>query len=369
MARLDGDCDFTHGQIPAVGVLLANVGSPAAPTPKAVRRFLAQFLADPRIVEVPRPLWWFILHLVILPLRPRRSARLYRKIWTEEGSPLLVTARRQAELLAAALHEEIGTPLHVAAGMRYGRPAIAAALDELRRNGCTRVLVLPLYPQYASATTGSTFDAVAAALTRTRWVPELRFVASYHDEPAYIDALAAAIREAWRGGEPERLLLSFHGIPKKASLAGDPYSCQCRKTARLLLERLGWPGERAAVTFQSRFGRAEWLMPYTDATLAEWGAAGVRRVDVVCPGFAADCLETLEEIAIGGRKVFLAAGGGEFRYIPALNDRPDHIAALAAVCRRHLAGWTVPRADWDGEAARGEAAASEKRAREAGAPR
>jgi ferrochelatase len=363
-----GDGNFTHGQVPAVGVLLANIGTPEAPTPKALRRYLAEFLADPRVVEMPRALWWLILHLFVLPLRPHRSARLYAKIWAPEGSPLLVTSCRQTELLATMLREEIGTPLHVSLGMRYGKPSIQQALAELHSLGCSRVLLLPLYPQYASATTGSTFDAVAAVLTRARWVPELRFVASYRDEPAYIDALAASIRDAWRSGKPERLLLSFHGIPKKASEAGDPYSCQCRKTARLLIERLGWPSERAAVTFQSRFGRAEWLTPTTDATLREWGTAGVGSVDVVCPGFAADCLETLEEIAMGSRRVFLDAGGTTFRYVPALNDRPDHIAALAAVCRRHLAGWTVSRAEWDEEAARREAAASAERARQAGAP-
>jgi ferrochelatase len=322
------------------GVLLANLGSPDAPTPAALRRYLAEFLADRRVVELPRLLWWPLLHGVILNLRPRRSARLYARVWTPEGAPLVAIGHRQAAAVAAALARRLDAPPRVALGMRYGKPSIRAALQELCDHGCARVLVLPLYPQYFAGTTGSTFDAVAAALVRRRRVPALRFVGDYHDDEAYVAALACSVRELWdREGEPERLLLSFHGIPARYARAGDPYPEQCRRTANLLAAALGLPYERWLLCFQSRFGREAWLEPYTDRTLQSWAANGVRRVDVVCPGFAADCLETLEEIAILNRQRFLAAGGERFRYIPALNDRPEHIEALAGLIVRELQGW------------------------------
>ena len=346
--RLLGESSWNHGGIGAVGVLLANLGTPDAPTPRALRRYLRQFLADPRVVELSRPLWWVILNLFVLTTRPRRSARLYRRIWSAEGSPLLAISRRQAAALQEALRRRLGSPLHVALGMRYSSPSLTAALDELRRHGCRRILLLPLYPQYASATTGSTVSAVFAELARWRWVPEVRTVHSYHDHPGYIAALAASIEELWRAdGEPSRLLLSFHGIPRRAFLAGDPYFCHCQKTARLLGAALELPEARLAVAFQSRFGRERWLEPYTDVTLRQWGSEGQASVDVVCPGFAADCLETLEEIAGSGRELFQRAGGGRFRYVPALNDRADHIAALAELCLAHLHGWVVPAESWD----------------------
>jgi len=323
-----------------VGVLLTNLGTPDAPTPAALRRYLKEFLWDPRVVEFPRPIWWLVLNGVILNTRPRRSARLYAKIWSEEGSPLLVLSRRLAAALSAELERRRGQGVRVALGMRYGNPAIRAALEELRGRGCHRVLVLPLYPQYFSGTTGSTFDAVAHVLEGWRRVPELRMVGSYHDEPGYVRALSHSIRDVWKNdGEPERLLISFHGIPKRYGRAGDPYPEQCATTARLLAAELGLSPERWQMTFQSRFGREEWLEPYTDRTLQAWGSSGVRSVDVVCPGFSADCLETLEEIAILNRGFFLQVGGQRFRYIPALNDRPDHVAALADLVERHLGGW------------------------------
>ncbi len=360
-----GERDWDHGRIPAVGVLLANLGTPHAPTPRALRRYLRQFLSDPRVVELSRPLWWVILNLFVLTTRPRRSARLYQRIWTAEGSPLLVISRRQAAALEEALRGRVGSPVRVALGMRYGSPSLATALAELRRAGCQRLLVLPLYPQYASATTGSTQAAVFAELSRWRWVPELRTVSSYHDYPPYIAALASSIREVWSAeGEPERLLLSFHGIPRRAFLAGDPYYCHCQKTARLLGEALEWPAARMAVAFQSRFGRERWLEPYTDLTLRRWGSEGVAAVDVVCPGFAADCLETLEEIAETNRELFQRAGGGRFRYLPALNDRPDHMAALAELCLDHLQGWVTPVASWDAELAQRRAEETKRRAAE-----
>ncbi len=322
------------------GVLLANLGTPDAPTPRALRRYLRQFLLDPRVIELPRPLWWTILHLAVLPTRPRKSAALYRKVWTAEGSPLLVISRRQQAALAAELASAAGAPVPVALGMRYGNPSMREALRELAAQGCRRILLLPLYPQYSAVTTGSTVDAVAEELTRWRLVPELRTVHHYFERPAYVAALAASIDEAWQREPPgEKLLFSFHGIPQRYAAAGDPYPEHCRETARLAAERLGLPRERWTISFQSLFGKEEWLRPYTDQTMRELAASGVRSLDVVCPGFSADCLETLEEIDEQNREIFLHAGGERYRYIPALNDRPDHIHALGEVVLANLQGW------------------------------
>lgn len=358
---------FAHDQAACTGVLLANLGTPDAPTPAALRRYLAEFLWDRRVVEIPRLPWWLILHGIILRVRPARSARKYRAIWTPEGSPLLAISRRQAAALAAALADRHPGAIRVALGMRYGNPSIAAALAELRAAGARRLLVLPLYPQYSATTTASTFDAIAAELRAWRWLPELRFVAHYHDDPGYLDALAASVRAARAERPGERLLFSFHGLPKRNLLAGDPYHCQCHKTARLVAERLGLQAAQWAVAFQSRFGRAEWLQPYTGALLADWAKAGVKTVDVVCPGFAADCLETLEEIAIENRQVFLAAGGERYRYIPALNDAPTHIGALVDLIGRHATGWPEFDAALDPSAVAAERAACRDRASAMGA--
>jgi len=364
MTTYSGVSDTVHGQVPAVGILVTNVGSPSAPTRQALKKYLAQFFSDPRVIENQGLLWKLILHGIILRTRPRRSAHAYRQIWTEEGSPLLAIARRQAKGIAATLASAIGSPLHVAVGMGYGTPSIARALAELRDLGCRRILVLPLFPQYASATVGSTFDAVTSALQRWRWIPEFRLVAQYHDEAAYIQALAASVRELWdREGEPDRLLLSFHGLPQRCLLEGDPYHCQCHKTARLLADLLKLPADKWFLAFQSRFGRAIWLRPFTDETLKAWGREGVAKVDVICPGFSADCLETIEEIGVENRNHFLGAGGKKFRYIPALNDRTDHIEALAAIAIRHLSGWVVPAKAWNGTLAREEAGRTEERAK------
>jgi ferrochelatase len=357
--------DTVHGQVPAVGVLLTNVGSPAAPTRKALTKYLAQFLSDPRVIENQGLVWKLILHGIILRTRPKRSAHAYQQIWTEEGSPLLAIARKQARGIATALAQRIGSPLHVAVGMGYGTPSVAEALVELREKGCRRVLVLPLFPQYAAATVGSTFDGVTGALSRWRWVPELRMIGQYHDEPAYIQALAASVREVWeKGGRPDRLLMSFHGLPKRCLLEGDPYHCQCHKTARLLADSLELSSDFWMLAFQSRFGKEIWLRPYTDETLKTWGREGVKKVDVICPGFSADCLETIEEIGAENRDYFLSAGGKSFRYIPALNARADHIEALAELAMRHLAGWVVPSSDWDGDRALQAARLTEERARD-----
>lgn len=335
-----GEREFRHGREQALGVLLVNLGTPAAPTTQAVRSYLAEFLSDPRVIEQPRWLWRLILHGVVLRVRPPRSARAYRKIWTERGSPLLVHSRAVAEALGERLGAELAGRVHTALAMSYGEPRIPDALAALHEQRVRRLVVLPLYPQYSATTTASVFDAVTRALRHHRWLPELRFIAHYHDEEAYITALAASVREFWEThGRGERLLFSFHGLPQRYFLAGDPYHCQCQKTARLLAGRLALERREWEASFQSRVGREEWLRPYTDETLRNWGAQGAGRVDVLCPGFAADCLETLEEIAMQNRDDFLAAGGGELRYIPALNDRPDHVAALAALVRRHAAGW------------------------------
>ena len=335
--------DFKHDDPESLGILLTNLGTPNSPEPVEVRRYLKEFLWDPRVVEVPRAIWWLVLNLVILNTRPRRSAAAYAKIWTEAGSPLLVISRKQAEALQAALAQRLGAAVKVALAMRYGRPSIAAGLEELRKGGARQILVLPLYPQYSASTVASTFDAVAAELRRWRWLPELRFVNHYHDSPDYIAALAASVREYWSShGEPDVLVMSFHGLPKEYFLAGDPYFCECHKTARLLADALHLPTQRWRLTFQSRLGPKEWLKPYTDHTLTALVKDGVRNVHVICPGFSADCLETLEEIAMENRATFLAAGGAEYRYIPCLNDRADHINVLADLVAQHVQGWVLP---------------------------
>ncbi len=328
-----------HGRPPRTAVLLVNLGTPDAPTPAALRRYLSEFLSDPRVVEIPRWAWMPILHGVILRTRPAKSAAKYASIWTPEGSPLRVWTERQTKLLQGALGER-GHRVLVRHAMRYGQPSIASQLGALKAEGATRILVLPLYPQYSGTTTASIFDAVAGWGRQTRHLPELRFVQRYHDDALYIDALARRLQAHWaEHGEPERLVLSFHGVPKRTLTLGDPYHCECQKTARLLAERLALPQDKVLVTFQSRLGRAEWLKPYTEPTLRSLAKQGVRRVDVACPGFVSDCLETLEEIAMEGRAAFLSAGGKSFHYVPCLNDDPRWIAALCAIAEQHLAGW------------------------------
>ena len=338
--------DHAHGREPKTAILLVNLGTPDEPTPAALRRYLAEFLSDPRVVEIPRLVWLPILHGIILRVRPARSAKKYASIWTPEGSPLLAWSLKQGKLLAGTLGER-GHRVIVRTAMRYGSPSVASVMDELKGEGATRVLVLPLYPQYSGPTTASAFDAVYAWANRVRSVPELRFVNRWHDDPGYIAALARRVAEHWQAsGRAERLVLSFHGVPKATLLQGDPYHCECLVTARLLGERLGLGKDQMIVTFQSRFGKAEWLQPYTEPTLVALARSGVKRVDVMCPGFTADCLETLEEIDQEARAAFLAAGGSEFDYLPCLNDSPAFIGALADVALRHMAGWeTMQSAD------------------------
>ncbi|HUJ87135.1 MAG TPA: ferrochelatase [Burkholderiales bacterium] len=328
-----------HAGVARDGILLVNLGTPAAPTPGAVRRYLAEFLSDPRVVEIPRALWLPVLYGVILTLRPARSAPKYAEIWTPEGSPLAVHTARQAALLRARLGAQAPEVVHA---MRYGEPGVGAGLDRLRAAGCDRILVVPLYPQYAASTTASTCDAVGAWLARTRNLPELRFVKHYHDDPRYVAALAAGVRRHWDAhGRGERLVMSFHGLPRFTLERGDPYHSECQATGRLLAQALDLAPDQYLVTFQSRFGRAEWLQPYTEPTLIALAQQGIGRVDVVCPGFVADCLETLEEIGIGARQAFLTSGGREFQLVPCLNEAPEWIDALAAICAAH--GW-APRA-------------------------
>ena len=319
------------------GVLLVNLGTPDAPTAGAVRRYLREFLSDPRVVQVPRAIWLPILYFFVLPFRPAKSARKYATIWRTDGSPLRIYHERQAQLLRGYLGQKLGKQLPVVAAMRYGKPSIAAGLAELKERGCDRILVIPMYPQYAGSTTGSTEDALAKGLRRWRPPPAVKFVKDFHDHPAYAKAIAKNVTEYWmKTGRPDRLVMSFHGIPKAVVDAGDPYEKQCRESARLIATELGWNDARTLVTFQSRFGAAEWLQPYTEPTLRKLAADGVGRVDVICPGFAADCLETLEEIAQEGRDAFLKAGGKEFHYIPTTNDTPAWMTLLSILAMENL---------------------------------
>ena len=333
--------DYQHGQPERTGILLINLGTPQAPTPAALRRYLAQFLWDPRVVEIPRPLWWLILHGIILRVRPAKSAAKYATVWTPEGSPLLVWTQRQAQRLQATLVER-GHPLLVRPAMRYGEPSVDQGLDALKADGATRILLLPMYPHYAAATTASALDAVAAWGLRVRRLPEFRTVNHYHDDPGYIAALADSVQRHWqREGRGQKLVMSFHGVPARSLTLGDPYHCECHKTARLLAEALGLSRSDYLVTFQSRFGRAKWLEPYTEPSVQQLARDGVKRIDVICPGFSADCLETLEEIGQEVRDAFIGAGGEGFGYIPCLNDSERWISALADLALRHMQGWPV----------------------------
>lgn len=340
MSTFTGEPAYRHGSVPRSGVLLVNLGTPEAPTKAALRPYLKQFLSDPRVVEIARPLWWLVLNGVILNTRPAKSAQKYAAIWTPDGSPLKVHTERQTKLLRGYLGQAGYAHVIVEYAMRYGQPSLAAVLDRLKAQCCERILIVPLYPQYAASTTASVFDAVAEYGTRCRNLPELRLVRSFHDHDGYIKAVAASIAEHWmHHGRPDKLLMSFHGVPRFTLDRGDPYYCQCQKTARLIAEQLGISADSYLVTFQSRFGKAEWLKPYTQPTLEELARSGVASVDVVCPGFVADCLETLEEIAIENRDGFRAAGGKTFRYIACLNERHEWIAALQDIVIGHLGNW------------------------------
>ena len=348
--RFAAEPTYTHGQTPALpstAVLLCNLGTPDEPTAPALRRYLAEFLSDRRVVEIPRLLWMLILHGIILRVRPAKSARKYASVWTNEGSPLRVWTERQAKLLQGYLGER-GHHVVVRYAMRYGNPSMASRLDELKKGGVKNVLVLPLYPQYSGPTTASVCDAVYQWGQNTRHLPEFRFVNHYHDDVGYIAAQAKRIQDHWQTqGRADKLVLSFHGVPERTLLLGDPYHCECLKTARLLGEKLGLNKDQLAVTFQSRFGKAKWLQPYTEPTLIALAEQGIKRVDVACPGFTSDCLETLEEIGMEARDAFLKAGGQTFHYIPCLNDQHEWMLALSQIAIRHLQGWDTQTARTD----------------------
>ena len=361
---------FTHGTPLSTGILLVNLGTPDEATTAAVRRYLKQFLSDTRVVEIPKPIWWLILHGIILNVRPAKSAKKYASIWTKDGSPLRIYTSRQTQMLRGFLGEKIKSPLKVECAMRYGNPSMASAIEKLKAANCDNILVLPLYPQYAASTTASTMDELGRVFSQMRNVPGIRFVRSFHDHPAYIKAIAKNVLAEWmKIGRPnfatDKLLMTFHGLPKFHLDKGDPYHCQCHKSARLIAEELGVKKDDYVVTFQSRFGKTEWLQPYTDKTLEKLGRAGCKRVDVICPGFAADCLETLEEIAMEAKETFLHAGGKTFNYIPVANDTQAFVGALTEIARENLVGWVSET--WDKDAAKRDGELSAQRAKALGA--
>ena len=338
--KYKGNSDYKHDTPACTGVLITNLGTPDAPTPAAVRKYLGEFLSDPRVIETPKIIWWFVLHCIILRIRPHRSAEAYKKVWTENGSPLLDIAIKQAKKLQTELSKRMEGPIKVELAMRYGNPSIEAGLEKLRAANAERILIFPLYPQYSAATTASTFDAASDVIKKWRWIPEIRMINHYHDNPDYITALANSIKKYWQTHtKPEKLIFSFHGLPRDYFLAGDPYHCECHKTARLVAEKLQLQVDEWQLTFQSRFGPREWLQPYTDVTLKELAANGIKHVQIVCPGFSADCLETIEEIDMQNRQFFTESGGEEFSYIPALNDSDEHIDVLSSIIELHSMGW------------------------------
>lgn len=339
---------FSHRQEDKVGVVITNLGTPDAPTTPALRTYLKQFLSDPRVVEIPRLVWLLILHGIILRIRPKKSAHAYKSVWTDRGSPLLWHTQDQAIALRERLQKKWGQEVIVECAMRYGNPSIDSVVNSMLEAGARKLVVLPLYPQYSGSTTGSTFDALAEDFKSRRWLPELRFVSSYHDHPLYIKAMADKIKAYWQEhGKADRLMLSFHGVPKRYLEMGDPYYCHCHVTARLLTEALALDPSSVITSFQSRFGKAEWLQPYTDQTLKVLPASGVKSIQVFCPGFAADCLETLEEIAIENRDYFIEAGGSQYDYIPALNSDEAHIDLLEAIAESNLQGWKYAACDYE----------------------
>jgi len=333
---------FTHGTPIKTGIILVNLGTPDAPTAPSVRTYLKEFLGDPRVVEIPKAIWWFILNVIILNVRPKKSAAKYASVWMKEGSPLRFYTEKQAMLLRGFMSQRTKAPYVVDYAMRYGNPSIPSVLHKLKEQNCQRILIVPMYPQYAASTTATVCDVVFDELQQMRNTPALRTIKNYHDNPGYIKALANNINDYWmKNGRPEKLVMSFHGLPQFSLDKGDPYHCECQKTGRLLAQELGLKPEQYALSFQSRFGKAEWIKPYTTATLLELGKQKTKRVDVVCPGFVADCLETLEEIAMEGKEDFLNAGGGEYHYIPCLNERDDWMHALTDLVMDNLQGWLI----------------------------
>jgi len=351
MPYYNSEPNYQHGDQLKVGILLANLGTPDAPTPKALRSYLGQFLMDRRIVEIPRFIWCWILHCIILVVRPKKSAEKYAQIWMKEGSPLFVHSQKQAQLLRGFLSQKVKSPFVVELGMSYGNPSMKSAIENLKAQHCDKILLFPLFPQYAASSTAAVYDAVWKVLLKMRNVPAIRTVRHYHDHPAYIKALASSVNDYWMiNGRPDQLVMSFHGVPRFHLDKGDPYHCECHKTARLLAESLGLTKDKYQVAFQSRFGKQEWLKPYFANTLEALGKAKISRIDVICPGFSSDCLETLEEIAIEGKHIFQSNGGGDYNYIPALNENDAWIHAMTEIAVENLQGWVS--GDWDTDAAK-----------------
>jgi len=340
--RFQIEPEFIHGTPEKTGILVINLGTPDAPTPSAVRTYLKEFLGDPRVVEIPKVLWWLILNGIILNVRPKKSAAKYASVWLKEGSPLRVYTEKQTALLRGYLGDRTQAPIMVEYAMRYGNPSIPSVLRKMKAQNCQRILLVPMYPQYAASTTATATDSVFSELQAMRNTPALRTIKHFHDDAGYIQASAQNIRNYWTlHGQPDKLVMSFHGLPRYTLQKGDPYHCECLKTGRLIAEALGLRKDQYVISFQSRFGKAEWLKPYTTNTIKELGQQKLARIDVVCPGFPADCLETLEEIALEGKEDFQHAGGGDYRYIPCLNEQADWILALTNLVLENLQGWLI----------------------------
>ena len=337
--KYEGEKNYKHGKKERIGILITNLGTPDKPNKEALKTYLKEFLSDPRVIEIPRMIWQAILRLIILNLRPQKSAKLYKSIWKKEGGPLLVMLQKQKKGIQKTLRKN-SKNLEIEIGMRYGNPSIKLGLERLKSKSCRKILVLPLYPQYCAATTGSTFDKVTEILRKWRWIPEIRFVNNYFEESMYIECLVKSIKESWKKfGKTQKLIFSYHGVPKKYLLKGDPYYCFCQKTTRLVAERMKLKKKDYITTFQSRFGPGEWLQPYTDKTLEELPKKGIKKIHILSPGFSSDCLETLEELEVQNKENFLSSGGERYNYIKCLNDDPQHLKMLGFLILNHIKGW------------------------------
>ena len=341
MVKYIGEKDYEHGSKEKIGVLITNLGTPDAPNRKELKVYLNQFLSDPRVIELPKILWQILLKLVILQVRPSKSAEAYKQIWTDKGSPLLDIANRQLSKIQSSFSSK-SENIVFEVGMRYGNPSIPNALLKLQNKQVRRLLVLPMYPQYCAATTGSTFDEVTNVLQKWRWIPEMRFINQYFEEKNYIEALSNSINTFWKNNQkPQKIIFSYHGIPKRYLTNGDPYHCFCLKTTRLVKERMGLSDDEIMTTFQSRFGREEWLKPYTSETLKELPKQGIKNIHIISPGFSSDCLETLEELEEENKEYFMESGGENYHYIPCLNDHDDHIDVFVNLIKKHTQGWPL----------------------------
>ena len=337
--KYEGEKNYKHGKKEKIGILITNIGTPDKPNKEALKTYLKEFLSDPRVIEIPKLIWQAILRLIILNLRPQKSAKLYKSIWKKEGGPLLVMLEKQRRGIKKVLQNKLKN-IKIEIGMRYGNPSIKLGLERLKSKSCRKILVLPLYPQYCAATTGSTFDKVTEILRKWRWIPEIRFVNNYFEESMYIECLVKSIKESWKKfGKTQKLIFSYHGVPKKYLLKGDPYYCFCQKTTRLVAERMKLKKKDYITTFQSKFGPGEWLQPYTDKTLEELPKKGIKKIHILSPGFSSDCLETLEELEVQNKENFLSSGGERYNYIKCLNDDPQHLKMLGFLILNHIKGW------------------------------